>query len=122
MFSVDHHDLPSLFGGKIHALLFRPYVKGRDFYDLMFFLARKTPFNFELLCNASCQTNPETVFESVNEVVGMLGLLLGNLEDNVLAADLELFLLEPEEIPYITVKNLTEMLERNAKDGVFEQH
>ncbi|MBC8377080.1 MAG: nucleotidyl transferase AbiEii/AbiGii toxin family protein [FCB group bacterium] len=39
-FSITHHDVPSFLSGKIHAILQRPYSKGRDFYDLIFLLSR----------------------------------------------------------------------------------
>ena len=45
MFSVVHHDLPTLFAGKLLAFLFRGYTKGRDLYDVIWFLSRKTPIN-----------------------------------------------------------------------------
>lgn len=34
------YDIPSLFAGKIHALLSRKYTKGRDFFDLGWYLSR----------------------------------------------------------------------------------
>lgn len=37
---VVHHDRPTFLAGKLHALLQRPYAKGRDYYDLMFYLRR----------------------------------------------------------------------------------
>jgi predicted nucleotidyltransferase component of viral defense system len=42
----------SLFAGKLHAVIARSYmnrVKGRDYYDLAFFTARKTPVNLRYL-------------------------------------------------------------------------
>jgi len=39
MLNLYHHDKPSLLSGKIHALLARPYVKGRDLYDLLWYLS-----------------------------------------------------------------------------------
>ncbi len=39
-FVVRHHDRPSFIAGKLHAVLQRPYPKGRDYYDLMFYLQR----------------------------------------------------------------------------------
>jgi len=53
-----HHDLPSLMAGKIHALLESPYTKGRDIYDLLWYLTRPEPVepNIELLQNALAQT------------------------------------------------------------------
>jgi predicted nucleotidyltransferase component of viral defense system len=47
-FSVKTYQLPDLFAGKLHALLCRPWqqrVKGRDWYDLVWYIARQTPVN-----------------------------------------------------------------------------
>ena len=51
-------DLPSLFAGKIHALLCREYLKGRDWYDFIWYTARKTPVNYTLLSSALGQMGP----------------------------------------------------------------
>lgn len=50
--AVRIFDLPSLFAGKLHALLCRNYLKGRDWYDFIWYTARKTPINHELLSAA----------------------------------------------------------------------
>ena len=45
-FSVRSYDPPSLFAGKMHAILCRGWrsrVKGRDWYDLVWYVARGTP-------------------------------------------------------------------------------
>ncbi len=39
-FSVIHHDKESFFAGKCHAVMQRRYTKGRDCFDLMFYLSR----------------------------------------------------------------------------------
>jgi predicted nucleotidyltransferase component of viral defense system len=36
---LQHHDRASLLAGKLHALFQRRYVKGRDLYDLMWYLS-----------------------------------------------------------------------------------
>ncbi len=51
-------DLPSLLAGKLHALLCREYVKGRDWYDFVWYTARKTPVNYPLLAAALTQMGP----------------------------------------------------------------
>lgn len=58
MFAVKCHDLPSLMAGKLHALITRAYPKGRDWYDLTWYRARRPPEepNLELLQNALNQT------------------------------------------------------------------
>ncbi|MBN2258028.1 MAG: nucleotidyl transferase AbiEii/AbiGii toxin family protein [Anaerolineaceae bacterium] len=36
---LHHHDQASLLSGKLHALLQRPHAKGRDLYDLLWYLS-----------------------------------------------------------------------------------
>ncbi|MGH2613279.1 MAG: nucleotidyl transferase AbiEii/AbiGii toxin family protein [Rhabdochlamydiaceae bacterium] len=57
-YSVVTQDLPSLFGGKCHALLCRPYIKGRDWYDFLWFVSHGVSVNIELLKNAVKQIGP----------------------------------------------------------------
>lgn len=55
---LQHHDRASLLAGKLHAILQRPYTKGRDIYDLLWYLsdpAWPAP-NLTLLNNALQQT------------------------------------------------------------------
>jgi predicted nucleotidyltransferase component of viral defense system len=53
-----HHDKSSLLAGKLHAILNRPWTKGRDLYDLAWYLADRTwpAPNLELLNSALAQT------------------------------------------------------------------
>jgi hypothetical protein len=39
LLNVLHYDKASFLSGKLHALLARPYVKGRDLYDLLWYLS-----------------------------------------------------------------------------------
>ncbi len=55
---LQHHDRASLLAGKLHAILQRPYTKGRDIYDLLWYLSDPdwpTP-NLTLLNHALQQT------------------------------------------------------------------
>lgn len=56
---LQHHDRASLLAGKLHAILQRPYLKGRDLYDLMWYLSDPAwpPPNLTLLNNALRQTD-----------------------------------------------------------------
>jgi predicted nucleotidyltransferase component of viral defense system len=56
--SVVVQTLPSLFAGKIHALLCREYLKGRDWYDFLWYTSRRTPINYRLLSAALSQVGP----------------------------------------------------------------
>jgi predicted nucleotidyltransferase component of viral defense system len=51
-------DLPSLFAGKLHAVLCRKYLKGRDWYDFIWYTARNIPVNYSMLQAALRQTGP----------------------------------------------------------------
>ena len=55
---LQHHDRASLLAGKLHAVLQRPYLKGRDLYDLLWYLSAPDwpPPNLVLLNNALRQT------------------------------------------------------------------
>lgn len=47
-FYIKSFDLPSLFAGKMHALLFRQWknrVKGRDWYDLEWYIKQRIPLD-----------------------------------------------------------------------------
>lgn len=57
-YSVQTQDLSSLFASKSHALLCRDFIKGRDWYDFSWYVARKTPINFLLLNQAIEQAGP----------------------------------------------------------------
>lgn len=53
-FMIEVLDLPSLYSGKLHAIIAREYegrVKGRDFYDWVFYVQQQTQYNFEYLKN-----------------------------------------------------------------------
>jgi len=58
MLNLQHHDRPSLLAGKLHAILQRNWPKGRDLFDLFWYLSDPTwpEPNFELLNNALAQT------------------------------------------------------------------
>jgi predicted nucleotidyltransferase component of viral defense system len=55
---VTLQDPATLFAGKIHALLCRNYVKGRDWYDFIWYTSRRTPVNYRYLEMALQQTGP----------------------------------------------------------------
>jgi hypothetical protein len=51
-------DLPSLFAGKIHAMLCREYAKGRDWYDFIWFTSRGVGINHQFLASSLKQQGP----------------------------------------------------------------
>ena len=61
LLNLQHHDRASLLAGKLHAVLQRTWTKGRDLFDLFWYLSdRRWPGpNLTLLNNALAQTGWE---------------------------------------------------------------
>ena len=57
-FEVCAQDLPSNYALKLHALLCRPYLKGRDWFDFAWYCKQKTQPNLPHLAHALNQTGP----------------------------------------------------------------
>lgn len=58
-FYVNCFTLPNLFAGKMHALLFRKWkdrVKGRDWYDLAWYIKNGVQLNLEHFCNRAIES------------------------------------------------------------------
>ena len=56
--SVAVQDRPSLFAGKAHALLCREYIKGRDWYDFIWYTGNRIGLNYDFLTSAIQQRGP----------------------------------------------------------------
>ena len=57
-FSLLAQDLSSGFALKLHAMLCRAYVKGRDWFDFLWYVHRQTAPHWPLLANALAQQGP----------------------------------------------------------------
>jgi len=69
-YSVRLYSLPSLFAGKVHALLCRSWktrVKGRDFYDYVWFLSKSIPVDLAHLNERMKQTGHLPPDAALNE-------------------------------------------------------
>lgn len=56
-FLIMTHDRPSLFAGKCHALLERGHIKGRDWYDYIWYIGQKVEMNLPMLESALEQSS-----------------------------------------------------------------
>ena len=56
--AVAVQDKASLFAGKIHALLCREYIKGRDWYDFIWYTSNRIGVNYTFLSSAINQVGP----------------------------------------------------------------
>ena len=91
-FEVCHRDLPSNFALKIHALLCRPYIKGRDWYDFNWYIKQKVSPNLPHLQAALNQFGPwraQNPVISTRWVVDRLDEKIAALNWQAAAADVE---------------------------------
>jgi predicted nucleotidyltransferase component of viral defense system len=111
MLSVKHYDLPSLMAGKVHALMTRPYAKGRDWYDFLWYRGQ-TPAvepNLAQLQNALNQTEGAGAVDA-SRWKNHLRDVMGRLDSSSLAADVRPFLEDPKEADLITAENVRSAL------------
>ncbi len=101
VFTVTHFDLPSLYATKLHACFFRGFVKGRDFYDLLWYLGKKTKPNFELLRRAIKQTHPEYPLVTEHNFKEFVRKELEKIDFKKARQDVARFLEDKEELRLI---------------------
>lgn len=108
---LHHHDLPSLFGGKLHAALTRPYAKGRDWYDLLWYLSQRPPVepNLTLLQSALDQTRGPGHLDA-REWRTLTRDALITLNMDAIRADVLPFLERPQDAALLTRETLLTLL------------
>jgi Nucleotidyl transferase AbiEii toxin, Type IV TA system len=77
-YEVRHQDLPSNFALKIHALLCRGFLKGRDWFDFSWYVSRDIAPNLALLRNALIQKGPWEGDTTISVDIGWLKAALSN--------------------------------------------
>ena len=101
---LQHHDRASLLAGKLHSLFQRRYVKGRDLYDLMWYLSDPdwpSP-NFTLLRNALQQTGWDGPIPDKENWRIILCQRLGKIDCRNTVVDVKPFLERTNDIELIT--------------------
>ncbi len=111
MFALTHYRIDSLMAGKVHALITRPWAKGRDWYDLLWYRSRRPPVepNLALLQNALDQTRGAGALDAA----GWRGHVLRRLEETGvenLARDVSAFLERPADAHLLTREHLADAL------------
>lgn len=112
--SVTAFDLPSAFAGKMHALLCREYVKGRDWYDFTWYCGAKVKINHDLLSSALDQNGPWAgmhIRTSDEWVKRELKRKIASLDWNKARQDVEPFIHENEleSLKYFTPEYFTQL-------------
>ncbi len=106
------YDLPSLLAGKIHALLSRKYTKGRDYFDIAWYLSRfKTIVpNFKLLHNALTQTGYTKEMPTENDWRKYLSGVVKKADWKTVHKDVVNFLEDPKDMDIFTKENVLKII------------
>ena len=110
--NLRHYDKSSLLAGKLHAVMTRSYVKGRDVYDLIWYLSDRSwpPPNIEFLQNALRQTNwtgPEVTAQNWRSLVCRR---IDEFNWDRVLEDVQPFLERPDDIALVTKENALRLL------------
>ena len=96
-YEVNLYDMPSLFAGKLHAVICRAWqsrIKGRDLYDFVFYMSRSTPVNLKHLRQRLIDSGfiTEDVECSLDEVKQMLNDRFDSIDFEQAKQDVEPFI------------------------------
>lgn len=109
---LQHHDRTSLLAGKLHAILQRPYTKGRDIYDLFWYLSDPdwpAP-NITLLNHALAQTGWEGDTITADNWRKIVAGRLQTLTWERVVGDVQPFLERKDDINLLSLDNLLQLL------------
>lgn len=111
-FYMLHYDLPSLFAGKVHAVLCREYTKGRDWFDLFWYLSKFKELepNFIMLNNAMTQTEKEPIILDAQNWKPALKQAAQKTDFAQVKQDVSRFLERPEEVEFLELKTFETLL------------
>jgi predicted nucleotidyltransferase component of viral defense system len=114
MFYLVHYDLSSLFAGKLHALLTRKYTKGRDWYDLLWYMSKFKDLqpNFIMLNNALMQTQETPVVLSKENWKDELKNVIEELDIEKVRNDVSKFLENHNDVNLLTKENLLNIVKK----------
>jgi predicted nucleotidyltransferase component of viral defense system len=117
LFALHHHDLPTLMAGKICAICSRAYPKGRDYYDLFWYLSQRPPItpNLKFLDAAlrQMEQHPEPICQWPQRLMHHFS----SVDWEELIKDVEPFLERPEDRHFLTPDYLHALVDRMNHGG-----
>jgi len=118
LLNLSHHDQPTLLAGKLHAILQRPYLKGRDLYDLAWYLADPAwpAPNLRYLNQALAQTGWKGPGLTEESWRGVVRRRLAGADLKKAAADVAPFLRDPREVDMVSAARLGSLLAAPGRD------
>lgn len=110
--AINHFDKASLFSGKLHAILQREYTKGRDYFDLIWFINDAVSPNIELLQNALAQSSGKKVNLNIKLLKSMLKNRIETTDFRIVVEDLRPFIMDANILEYYTPKYLLKLIDK----------
>jgi predicted nucleotidyltransferase component of viral defense system len=106
------YEINSLFAGKLHALLSRRYTKGRDYFDLGWYLSKWKGIepNFTLLENALIQTGWDKDLPEKENWRDFIYKVVEHTDWKKVKQDVEPFLENPSDLNIFSKENTLQLL------------
>jgi hypothetical protein len=116
LLNLQHHDRASLLAGKLHAILQRQYTKGRDLYDLYWYLANPgwPEPNLAMLNHALEQSAWPGERITPRNWRGTVWRKLSEIDWEQAVADVRPFLMDQGEIALLTRESMRRLLRPDA--------
>jgi hypothetical protein len=114
LLNLFHHDQPSLLAGKLHAILSRPYTKGRDLFDLFWYLSDPSwpDPNIEFLRQALKQSKWPGPAVHLSNWPQVIAQKISALDWKTVLNDLQPFVERKNDLLMLTQENLIALLKK----------
>lgn len=105
-----------LFAGKMGAILYRAWkgrVKGRDWYDLIWYIQNKVPLSLNYLESCMRQIGKLDLNETLdrNQLIEMLNTKINTIDWNSAKADMRSFISDPQRLDIWSSKFFTDLIQ-----------
>ena len=112
LLNLLHYDRSSLFAGKLHALIHRSYLKGRDIYDLVWYLSDPSwpAPNLALLKASLAQTGTNMTDADVASWRSLIANRIAEMNWDRVVEDVRPFLEQSDELALLNRENVLRLL------------
>ena len=109
---INHFDKPSLFAGKLHAILSREYTKGRDYFDLLWFISSGIKPNIKFLENALKQSSGKKQNLDIELIKTMLQKRILETNFSEVISDLSPFIIDEWGLKHYNQETFMNLVEK----------
>ncbi len=113
------YDTPSLFAGKLHCVYTRKYLKGRDFFDIGWYLSKWPDLrpNLAMLGNALAQSGWMGAVPGENDWRTLLHNKVAAVDWPKVRSDVDSFLENPSDRDIFTKENVLRLIDESGSAG-----